>query len=269
MLMAEPPTFYESDGLHVELYDALTARGGSGVDGDAAFFVRHAQQFGDPVLELGAGTGRVSWALAEAGDEVVGLEISAAMLARARAKAEGRPASVQQLVRFVQGDMVSFELDVTFPLAIIPFRAFQCLLTPEAQRQCLRCIRRHLRAGGRLIVDLFDPRLERCVPDAGVTDAPRVVTHPGTGRAVHVEILRHESDPLRQVLTEVWRFREMNGHGGVVREAHETLRMRWTYRQEMRYLLELTGYEIEAECADYLGSPPAYGAEQVYVARRV
>jgi hypothetical protein len=86
---------------------------------------------------------------------------------------------------------------------------------------------------------------------------------------VHVAIVRHESDPLRQVLTEVWRFREMNGDGGVRREEHETLRMRWTYRQEMRYLLELTGYEIEAEYADYAGSLPAYGAEQVYVARRV
>jgi hypothetical protein len=37
----------------------------------------------------------------------------------------------------------------------------------------------------------------------------------------------------------------------------------------MRYLLELCGFEVEAEYSDYAGSPPAYGREQVYVARAV
>ena len=36
----------------------------------------------------------------------------------------------------------------------------------------------------------------------------------------------------------------------------------------MRYLLELCGYEVEAEHGDYFGGPPVYGREQVWVARR-
>ena len=44
--------------------------------------------------------------------------------------------------------------------------------------------------------------------------------------------------------------------------------MRWTYRWEMRYLLELTGFEVVAEYGDFRGSPPAYGQEQVWVCRR-
>ena len=44
--------------------------------------------------------------------------------------------------------------------------------------------------------------------------------------------------------------------------------MRWTYRFEMRYLLEVSGFEVTAEYSDFRGSPPQYAAEQVWVARR-
>lgn len=44
--------------------------------------------------------------------------------------------------------------------------------------------------------------------------------------------------------------------------------MRWTYRYEMRHLLELSGFSVESESSDFLGSPPAYAREQVWVAQR-
>jgi hypothetical protein len=46
-------------------------------------------------------------------------------------------------------------------------------------------------------------------------------------------------------------------------------RLRWTYRFEMRYLLEVSGFEVAAEYSDFRGSPPQYAAEQVWVARRL
>jgi len=48
----------------------------------------------------------------------------------------------------------------------------------------------------------------------------------------------------------------------------EELTLRWTYRHEMRYLLEICGLEPIAEYSDYAGSPPAYAGEQIWVARR-
>ena len=73
---------------------------------------------------------------------------------------------------------------------------------------------------------------------------------------------------MKQVLTELWRFTEINEAGDVLRQEEEVLTLRWTYRQEMRYLFELVGFEVEAEFSDFHGSPPAYGKEQVWVARR-
>ena len=83
-----------------------------------------------------------------------------------------------------------------------------------------------------------------------------------------IEIVRLATDPVRQVLSERWRFREMDEAGNVLRQETEHLTMRWTYRQEMRYLFELAGFEIEAEFCDYAESPPAYGKEQLWVVHR-
>lgn len=266
--MADTHPFYQAPSLNVETYDERTVANGTPIEGDVEFFVGQAREVGGPVLELGAGTGRVTWPLAEAGFEVAGLELSQAMLARAEAKRATVPEAARKLARFVLGDMGDFQLDQTFALVIVPYRSFQVLTTPQDQRRCLECIHRHLRPGGRLIVDLFDPQLDRCVPDAPFPSQEQTVRHPTSGNTVKVEVVRHTNDPLRQVLTELWRFTEVNEVGDVLRQEEEVLTLRWTYRQEMRYLFELVGFEVEAEYSDFHGSAPAYGKEQVWVVRK-
>ncbi|MBA3778057.1 MAG: hypothetical protein H0X16_01885 [Chloroflexi bacterium] len=166
--------------------------------------------------------------------------------------------------------MCSFTLQGRFRLAVIPFRSFQVLLDPEAQRSCLHSIRAHLRPGGILALQLFDPRLESMVPGEGPAPNPDrgTVPNPDTGNDVTIRVLRRQTDPLRQVFEEEWEFTERGPDGTVVRRENETLAMRWTYRHEIRYLLELCGFEVVAEYADFQGAPPAYGREQVWVARR-
>jgi hypothetical protein len=44
--------------------------------------------------------------------------------------------------------------------------------------------------------------------------------------------------------------------------------MRWTYRYELRHLLELAGLTVRAEYSDFRGSPPRYGGEIIAVAHR-
>ncbi len=69
-------------------------------------------------------------------------------------------------------------------------------------------------------------------------------------------------------MAEEWEFVELSQSGVSLRRETERLELRWTYRYELRYLLELTGFRIEAEFSDFHSSPPAYGAEQVWVAAR-
>jgi ubiquinone/menaquinone biosynthesis C-methylase UbiE len=260
--VAAPP-FYSRESLNVEVYDSRTDLAGTPVEGDIDFYVALARETGGPVLELACGTGRVTFPLARAGLEVVGVDRSAPMLARAMAKL-----LPGDRVTLVEGDMAEFRLGREFPLALIPFRAFQCLLTVEDQRRCLESVVRHLKRGGTFVVDLFDPKLELCAPDATGPSVRPGGTHPRSGNRVACTVGSRVNDPIRQVLTEVWRLTETDAGGRVVREEDEALSLRWTYRWEMRHLLERHGFEVVAEYSDFRRSPPAYGREQVWVARR-
>jgi SAM-dependent methyltransferase len=271
--MAEPPipAFYERDGLNVRTYDQRLQQDivGTSVEGDVAYFIEEARRAAGPVLELGCGTGRVAWALAEAGVEVAGLELSQAMLDRAEAKRAMAPAEAAARAIFVHGDMADFELDRRFGLVIIPFRAFQALLDAADQRRCLAAIRRHLAASGRLIIDVFDPRFDLLPPGRVAPSSPDrgSAVDPASGRTVRIRVRSRDNDPMAQRLDEVWRFTELDPAGRPARHEDERLTMRWTFRAEMRYLLELCGYLIEAESSDFHRAPPAYGREQIWVAR--
>lgn len=262
----EPRPFYADGGLNVETYDVRT----TGFAGEIDWWVRRARDAGSPVLEIACGTGRVTWPIARAGVEIVGLDLNPGMLRAAEAKRGREPDDVNARVRFVRGDMTDFSLTETFALAIIPFRAFQALLTPDAQRRSLSCIRRHLRQDGRLIIDVFDPLLDWILPDRtipGLPDRPSVI-HPVSSNRVTIEVLTRRNDPLRQVLAELWRFTETGPAGEILRREEEILELRWSYRYEMRYLLELSGFSIENEFADFSGAPPRYGSEQIWVTVR-
>ena len=82
-----------------------------------------------------------------------------------------------------------------------------------------------------------------------------------------VRVVASDPDPLAQILTQRWRFTERARDGRTLRVEEEILRLRWTYRQEMRWLLELEGLSVEREMSDFHGSPPAYGREQVWIVR--
>ncbi len=250
-----------------EVYDRLyrSTLPGSSVEGDLAFYCALARRTGGPVLELGCGTGRVAFPLAAAGCAVTGLDVSPQMLRVARAKAALLPPARRPV--FLRGDMTRFALRKRFQLALIPFRAFQHLLTWEAQRRCLECVRRHLVPGGRLVVDLFDPRLEMLVPGAIAGARSRREFADARGRLT-VLARRTANDPVRQILRESWEFTERDPRGRVTRRSRVGVTLRWTYRWEMRHLLELAGFEVLACHGDFRGSGPTYGVEQVWVARR-
>ena len=260
--------FYSRRSLNVEIYAARTESLPVVAD-DAAFYTGLALSAPGQALELGCGTGRLLAPLARAGVHVTGLDRSKAMLAEAKRQLKSEPDDVRGRVTLVRGDMSAFDLECEFGLVYIAFRSFMMLDTPEAQRACLECAHRHLKPGGILAVDLFDPLLHRLKPGkkSRKWHSYGEVIHPQTWNVVRIDVSGRSNDPLTQVFEETWRFTEV-GSKGKVRVEQEVLRMRWTYRNEMRYLLELCGFEEISEYSDYAKSPPAYGKEQIWVARK-
>ena len=239
--------FYTRRSLNVEIYAARTAALPV-VEGDFEFYLELARQAPGPALELGCGTGRRVIPLAREGIPITGLDLSESMLDVAEDALSQEPEDVRARATFVEGDMTSFDIGEQFGLVFIAFRSFMMLDSAEKQRRCLECAHRHLLPGGTLALDLFDPQLDRMIPGAGDHEWRSLgeVLHPETWNVVKIEVSDRQNDPVAQVFEETWRFTEL-GEEGVVRQEEEVLRMRWTYRNEMRYLLQLAGFEVVEE----------------------
>ena len=260
--------FYEgAESLFVRAYDVFYAGGAPPIAGDIVFYDRLAQTTGGPVLELGCGTGRIALALAQAGLSVTGVDVSAAMLALARRKSERLAAAASRCLTFVEGDMARLDLGRRFGMAFIAFRSFQHLLTIDEQRATLTGVRRHLRPDGRLALHLFDPRFD-LLADENPPAIRQSGIDPATQRRYAGEILRTGRDYLNQIRRDLWRYAETDLNGALLEEATREMALRWTYRWELRHLLELCGFVVEAEYSDFHGAPPAYGKELIVVARR-
>lgn len=111
-----------------------------------------AELAGDgPALELGIGTGRVALPLVARGVEVHGIDASAAMVARLRAKPGG------DRIPVTIGNFVDLPVAGRYALVYIPFNTFFALLTQEEQVRCFASVAAHLTDGGRFLIDAFVP----------------------------------------------------------------------------------------------------------------
>lgn len=272
----ESKEHFHLKGLNVEVYDQRFKQGPDPLmAGDIEFYIDYATKYaslnGKKVLELGAGTGRLTWELARYGCDVIGLDYSDKMLEIAEEKRSQVPDFTQKHVRFVKGNMANFNLLQKFPLIIIPCRSFQCLLTVEDQISCLRNIHDHLEDNGRFILNVFDPRFEPHTSSDWQKDFSRIptVTHPQTGNNVKISFLDRHTNFYEQLIKEFWKYTEVDENGEILREEESELEMRWITRQEMRHLFALANLEVVAEYSDFYKSGPEYGKEQVWVLRKL
>lgn len=237
---------------------------------DVAFFVEAAKESGGPVLEVGCGTGRVLIPTAQAGVEIVGLDLSPHMLEVCRGRLKAESEEVRSRVQLVQGDMRQFELSRTFRLVTLPFRPFQHLTTVEDQLACLGCICRHLAEAGRLILDIFNPSLESLArqnfgeeiseePEFSMPDGQRVIRR-------HKIVSRDAANQINYVEL-IYYVTHPNGRQERLVQAFP---MRYLFRFEAEHLLARAGFEVEQLYADYDKSPygSKYPGELIFVARK-
>jgi SAM-dependent methyltransferase len=110
-----------------------------------------------PVLELAVGTGRVTLSLAERGIDVRGIDASAAMVERLRAKPGG------DRIPVTIGDMADVDdgTDDAFALVFVVFTTFFFLLTQDEQVRCVANVADRLLPGGHFVLECLVPDLAR------------------------------------------------------------------------------------------------------------
>ncbi|NLG84131.1 MAG: class I SAM-dependent methyltransferase [Firmicutes bacterium] len=144
---------------------------------DLPLYLDYAAATKGSLLEVGAGSGRLTIPLARAGYELVAVDVSPSMLALLRAKLAREPEEVRRRVAIIEADVCRLTLSRSFGLVFLPFYTFNYLLTPDAQEA--RPPRRGRPAPYRR---LSAPKLLTECPSAPVLR--REAVDPATGRPV-------------------------------------------------------------------------------------
>jgi SAM-dependent methyltransferase len=204
---------------------------------DIAFYSRLAERLGaTQILEIGAGSARVSIPLARRGLEVTGLEPSPKMLEIGQENA----ASDGVNVNFVLGDARDFNLEQKFPLVIAPFNALMHLYSLADQDRALSCIKAHLEPGGVFAFDVYLPNfgLEGVLRHEGET----FLEPDGTRTDV---FLLQDIDQIAQIVTTTYYVDTISPEKSLSRNVIELTQRYFTRFELLRWLsdfrLEVSG----------------------------
>ena len=229
-------------------------------DYDAPFWLSLAQREGGPIVEWGAGTGRLALPLVRAGFEVTGVELSERMVEEGRKKGAS--------IEWVHGDMRSAKLGRRYRLAVCAFNSFLCLLNVDDALAFLRNAREHLEPGGLLGIEVSAFSPEELVDPPGGPELRHDFTRElSEGRLDRFSVSRYDaaSQLLRMRLVY-----ELYGTSGEPegRRAHD-LTIRVVGRTEVELMLRLAGFEVEAVYGGFEGEPFAAGSDHlILLARR-
>jgi len=215
------------------------------------FYVGIAQETGGRILDLACGSGRLTIPLAQAGLDVLGTDLSSAMLERARMRAGAHAVEPG----FVQLDMRDFDLGgQTFDTIIVTMNSVLHLHSLDDFKGFFGSVGRHLAPSGRLVFDAFLPNIAMLNADPGKRELIAAVVHHELGAITVEETARY--DPLIQV-------RHVDWYWSSVTEKdfwRVTLPMRSIFPQEMPLLIASGGLRLIARFGDFDRSPLAAGS---------
>ena len=169
-----------------------------GYTADMDLWLTLAREAAGPVLDVGAGTGRVALALAAAGHDVTALDVDRELLAALdeRAAAEGLE------IETVRADAADFALERRFALIAVPMQTLQLL---EERDGFFASAARALTPGGLVAIaiadalEAFDEQAPLPFPDVGEEDGRQFLSQPVAVRelpdAVRIERIRQIVGP--------------------------------------------------------------------------
>jgi len=236
--------------IAAQLYDDLM----SGHREDIDLYVALAQEAGGPVLELGCGTGRCMIPLTRAGFDVVGLDVSKPMLSRLELNLRAELDEHRHRAMPVYKDGRFFSLPLRFGMAFTVINSFSHLPTKQDQELFVSNIYNHLRPGGILVIDVFNPQVERLMQQ---------------GRSVYrtgdYEVIDEEgpADVAAQTRTMITSY---NLRGTIL--ARVEWKQRYSFRFELEHLLEKAGFAMLHLWGDYRRTAFGDATDRLFVVAR-
>ena len=226
---------------------------------DVPFWLALASHENGPIVEWGAGTGRIAVPLAAAGHEITAVEVAEAMVEKGRKKGGS--------VEWVAGDMRTAKPGRRHGLAICAFNSFLCLLSVDDALAFLRNTREHLEPGGLLGIEVsaFSPEELAEEPD-GPSLRHDLTRDLPEGWLDRFSLSRYDAATQ---LMDMRLFYELYDASGELesRRAHD-LTIRITNRAELGLMLRLAGFDVEAVYGGFAGEPFTAESEHLIVLAR-
>ena len=207
-----------------------------------------ARSHGDPILDVGAGTGRIALDLAALGHEVTALDSSPELLDELSRRSARRPIEV------VAADAREFELGRRFALCIVPMQTIQLLGGSAGRTRFLHCARMHLVRGGILAAAISQTLELYEVFDGAPSPLPDICERDGVVYSSQPTAVRADRDGF--VLE---RRRDIVAADGTRSSSQDTIRLDRMTAEQLE--LEATGVGFAragvrevAATDDYVGS---------------
>jgi SAM-dependent methyltransferase len=149
---------------------------------DLPFWLNLAQSTGDPILELGCGTGRVLLWLAQAGHTLVGLDHDRAMLVFLRGII---PVGIEERIHLLMANLAAFHFGCRFPLILLPCNTLSTIRGPARESLFVR-VSEHLCPGGTFAASIPNPLWLAELPVVGEEEVEETLIHPESGHPLQI-----------------------------------------------------------------------------------
>lgn len=225
-------------------------------------YLEFMNRYGNKILELGCGTGRLTIPLAQNGAIITGIDLNNDMLEICKRKT---PDSVK--IELLNGDMTSYSIDNSFDLIIAPCNVINHLLSLEQVNMMIECSKKHLKYGGRIIIDNSVPPLKEMLECNGKLEI--LEFEDKTSGTIIKDYYLPTYDFVNNLEYDNIKLEEYNN--GVIinyEEIEET--MAFYYPRELRYLITQSGLRIEKEIGSLRKGTPltSNSKEMVFICRK-
>lgn len=229
---------------------------------DLPFLSEIAAIYGDPILDVGCGTGRVMLHLAQEGYQCVGVDSSPDMVERGRRKLSTLGDNARN-VRFMVGDISDHVAEQPYSLILLAYHLFMHFGSQEQQINVLQQLTSILAEDGVIVFDLPNAGEAFGTQDDDAIRLDRTFIEPETGHVVMQQSLSH-IDRISQALHITWIYDEITSDG-LMKRTLAPLTLRYVFFNELKLLLRLVGLSIVDIYGDYDFSPFEDGAPRMLV----
>jgi SAM-dependent methyltransferase len=223
-----------------DLYDLYVT-----ADYDIPFFMSETKSVEGQVLELTAGTGRLSLPLIEAGVKLTCVDSSNAMLEVLSRKLKKRGLHAD----IICADVCRLSLPTQFELAILPFQAFMEIVGEENQRAALAAVFKCLAPGGRFICTLHNPAIRRKQVDGLLRLVGQFPTEDGT---LVVSGFEQGGTP---VVSRQQFFEFFDGDGRLLEKRLLQMKFAFVEKDEFEQMAQSVGFRVAQLYGNYDRTP--------------